>query len=233
LNRLGYHLWFVGFLFVISTAALPLLVWIKQGAGRRPVAGLARLAQRRGGLLVFVVPLAVVRFALQQDAPADDYDWVDFCSYALFFLAGYVLYADERYLRAIRRDRGVHLGLAIAATLYLFATAAGAPVWEWLGARGTMGFYVSWTLWAINGWCWTLAVLAMGMRRLNAAKRWLPYARRALYPFFFLHQPAILLVAFYVVGWDVSLPLKILAVLCGSFALALGLSGLLVRHLAA
>jgi peptidoglycan/LPS O-acetylase OafA/YrhL len=231
LNRLGYHLWFVGFLFVFSVIALPVLLWLSKGAGKRLVGWLAGLAERPGGLLVFAVPLVLVRWLLQRNVLGDDYDWADFVYYMLFFLSGFILYADERFARAIRRDGRLHLLLSIPCTLYLFSSAAGVPVWEWLGSPGTPGFYLSWILWGINSWCWTTVVFRMGMRRLNYTNKWLCYARQASYPFFFLHQPAILLVAFYVVRWPVPLPIKLLAVVAGSFVLSLAVYELLVRCL--
>jgi peptidoglycan/LPS O-acetylase OafA/YrhL len=76
-----------------------------------------------------------------------------------------------------------------------------------------------------------MVVLRMAMRRLNYTNAWLRYARQASYPFFFFHQPAILVVAFYVVRWPVPLPIKLLAVVLGSFVLSLAVYELLVRRL--
>jgi fucose 4-O-acetylase-like acetyltransferase len=48
-NRVGYHLWFVAFLFAFSLLALPVFTWLKNDSGKRFVASFARLATRRGG----------------------------------------------------------------------------------------------------------------------------------------------------------------------------------------
>jgi hypothetical protein len=61
---LSFHLWFLGFLFAYSLMALPLFVWPKKGSGRRVIAWLGRLSERRGGILVFILPLVLVRFIL-------------------------------------------------------------------------------------------------------------------------------------------------------------------------
>jgi hypothetical protein len=45
---LGYHLWFLGYLFVDSLLLLPLFEWLKGEAGRRMVLRLARLSQPPG-----------------------------------------------------------------------------------------------------------------------------------------------------------------------------------------
>jgi len=230
-GRLGYHLWFVGFLFTFSLLALPLCIWLSGDSGRRFVASLARLATLKGGLLPFVIPPVLVRFVLQRSAPSGDYGLADFVFYLLFFIYGYILISDERFMRAVRRDRLLHLILAVPSTLFIFSIAAGVPVYDWMGTRGTAGFYVTWTLHTINGWCWTMLVMHVGMRYLNCTNKWLRYGREASYPFFWVHQPVIIFIAFYVVRWEVSLLIKLLVVVIGSFASSLGLYELPVRRI--
>ena len=231
LNRVGTHLWFVGFLLVFSLIALPVFTWLKNDAGKRFVGWLARLAKWRGGLLVFVIPLVLVRFLLQREVPSDDYGWADFVYFLIFFVAGYILIADERLMRAIRRDWRLHLMLGIPCTLFIFSVAAGVPVYDWLGSPGTLGFYVTWTVWGINSWCWTMVVFYVGMQFLDFSNQWLQYGREASYPFFMVHQPVIILIAYYAVQWEVSLLIKLLVVVIGSFAGSLGLYELLVRRI--
>jgi hypothetical protein len=230
-NRLGIHLWFVGFLFVFSLLALPLFTWLKSGRGRQFVASLARLMSWRGSLILFVVPLVLVRFALQQDVPSDDYGWPDFVYYLLFFISGHIIIADVRFTQAIQRDWKLHLILGVVCTLFIFSVAFGVPVYEWLGARGTPAFYLTWTLWGLNSWCWTMMFLYLGMRHLNFTNKGLQYAREATYPFFFFHQPVIVFIAFYVVQWEVHLTLKLLVVVIGAFTGSLGIYELLIRRI--
>jgi glucan biosynthesis protein C len=230
-NRLGVHLWFVGFLFVFSLLALPVFTWLKNDSGKRFVGSLARLMKWRGSLLLFVIPLVLVRFALQQDVPSDDYGWVDFGYFLLFFISGYILIADERFTQAIRRDWWLHLILGILCTLFIFSVAFGVPIYDWMGSRGTSMFYLAWAVWGLNSWCWTMMFLYLGMRHLNFTNKGLQYAREATYPFFFFHQPVIVFIAFYVVQWEVHLTLKLLVVVIGSFIGSLGIYELLIRRI--
>ena len=96
---------------------------------------------------------------------------------------------------------------------------------------GTLEFYISWTAWGINSWCWTMVMFYVGMRFLDFTNKWLLFAREASYPFFLVHQPAILFIAFYAVQWDASILVKFLVVVIGSFALSLGAYELLVRRI--
>jgi peptidoglycan/LPS O-acetylase OafA/YrhL len=48
-------------------------------------------------------------------------------------------------------------------------------------------------------------------------------------PFYLLHQPVIIVIAYFVVQWDVGITLKLLAILVGSLLVTLGSIELLIR----
>jgi hypothetical protein len=229
-GSLGYHLWFVGFLFAYSLIALPIFLWLKKEGGKKFTRFLARLANRRGGLLVFVIPLSLARIVLQPYFP-DEHNWADFLFLITFFVSGYILICDERFTSAIRRDWLLHLILGTASTLFFFSSAADVPIFEWIESPGSLAFYLTWTVVSLNSWCWTMFIFYIGMRYLDFTDDRLRYGREASYPFFFLHQPVIIFIAFYAVQWDVPLLIKMMIVVIGSLALSLGLYDLLVRRI--
>jgi peptidoglycan/LPS O-acetylase OafA/YrhL len=229
-GALGYHLWFVGFLFVYALIALPIFIWLNQESGKRFVESLTRLTKRRGGLLVFVIAPVLARLVLQPYFPTE-HDWSDFIFMLLFFISGYILIADARFPMAIRRDWQLHLVLGIVCTLFFFSSAADVAVFEWMGSPGTPGFYVVWIAIGVNSWCWTMVFFFVGMRYLDFANRWLKYGREASYPFFMVHQPVIIFIAFYVVQWQVALPIRLSVVVIGSLVVSIGLYELLVRRI--
>jgi hypothetical protein len=157
--------------------------------------------------------------------------WASFLFLLTFFILGYFLIADAQFFQAIRRDWWLHLVLGIVCTFFFFSVAAGVPVWDWLVSPGTLVFYISWAAWGINSWCWTMVMVYVGMRYLDRTNNWLLYGREASYPFYFVHQPVIIVIAFYVVDWDVVLPIQILAVVIGSLVVSLGVYELLVRRI--
>jgi len=71
----------------------------------------------------------------------------------------------------------------------------------------------------------------VGMRFLDYTNKLLQYGREANYPFFWVHQPVVIFIAFYAVQWEVALLIKLLIVMVGSFAVSLGLYDLLVRRI--
>ena len=226
----GYHLWFVGFLFLYALIALPIFLWLVQDSGKRFVASFARLAKWRGGLLLFAIPLILIGYIFQPFLSGYT-GWASFFFMLIFFVFGYILIADERFTQAIRRDWRLHLVLGIICTLFFFSVAAGVPVWDWLVSPGTLEFYISWTAWGINSWCWTMVMMYIGMHYLDHTNKWLQYGREASFPFFWVHQPVIIMIAFYVVQWETSVFLKSLVVVITSFAISLGLVEYIFRRI--
>ena len=228
----GYHLWFLGFLFVYSLIALPLFMWFKRDAGRRTIDWLARLGQRRGGLIVFVIPLVVIQLVLRPNF-GDYGDWADFVTMLAFFVIGYILYADDRFASAVRRDWPLWLAAGVLSTLFILVGVAAGTVTEWMDSPGTPGYYLAWSIWGISGWCWPLFILYVGMRYLNFTNRWLVYGQETILPFYLLHHPVIIVIAFYVVQWNAGITLKYLVVLLGSLLVTLGLIELVIKRVSA
>ena len=228
LGAIGYHMWFLGFLFFFSLLALPLFVWLKGETGRRFVSRLAGLCERRGAILLFILPLALVRLGLQPFFPRLQ-DSAEFFYFGAFFVLGYLLYADERFCRAIRRDWRILLGVGIVAFL---ATTALFMSFEFELEKPPRAFweFLVWGLIAACGWCWTAFVLFIGMRYLDRDSKALRYGQVTLLPFFLLHQPVILAIAYFVVQWEATIAIKLLVVVLGAFAVSIGLTELVIKR---
>lgn len=228
-GALGYHLWFLGFLFSFSLVGLPLFLWLKGERGRRLIDQVAAVARHRGALLLAIVPLAAVRLLLHPLFP-QEHNWADFCFLLLFFVFGYLLYSDERFLHAVRRDWRIHLALGLITAVAGLALVAYTGDLDVESPPSSALDYLFWLLVVIDGWCWTLAVLAIGMRYLDFSYKLLDYGKNAIMPFFAFHQPVIIVVAYYVVQWEVGLPVKLFVVVTGSFLLTLGIYEFLIRR---
>jgi hypothetical protein len=121
--------------------------------------------------------------------------------------------------------------LAIISTLFFFGAGVFDVATEWMETSGTPGFYLLWGMWGVNSWCWTMFMMFIGMRYLDFRNKWLDYGQDIIVPFFLFHQPVIIILAYYVVQWDISLTVKILAVVLGSFFITLGLCEFLIRRI--
>jgi peptidoglycan/LPS O-acetylase OafA/YrhL len=229
-GEVGYHLWFLGFLFCFSLLGLPLFLWLKGQSGQAFVARLASVCTRRGGILVFILPLLLVRLGLKPFFPLEQ-DWGDFFYLMSMFILGFVLYAHEGFLQAIRRDRVILFVMVIVSTVGWAVLALTDESLDPMAAPRTLRDFVLWTVITINCWSWTTLMLFIGMRYLDANSRWLAYGQEAVLPFFLLHQPVIVVLAFYVVQWQAGIPEKLVIVVLGSFVATLAIYELVIRRL--
>jgi len=230
-GALGYHLWFLGFLFSFSMLCLPIFLWLKGEAGQRLLTRLAGMCERRGAILLFFIPLAMVRLALHPFFPSE-HNWADFFVQMTFFLLGFILFAKQGFLEAIRRDWRIHLGVGIVAAAAAMGIALSTGTLDLQAPPRTALDILFWMLISIDAWSWTLFFLFIGMRYLDFTNPTLEYSQEAILPFFIFHQPVIIILAYYAVQWQASLIVKLLFVVIGSFCVTLGIYEFLIRRIA-
>jgi hypothetical protein len=121
------------------------------------------------------------------------------------------------------------LGAGILSTLYFIVTAAAGVALEWMSTPGIPQFYLGWGVFGVNSWCWTMFVLYIGMRFLDFGNKWLQYGGETIMPLFVLHQPVIIVTAYFVIRWEASILVKLLVTVFGSLLMTLGLIELLIK----
>ncbi|MCC7353855.1 MAG: acyltransferase family protein [Anaerolineae bacterium] len=228
-GAVGDHLWFLAFLFCFSLLTLPLFHWLEEEKGQRFVSRMARLWEFRGGVLLFILPLLIVRLGLQPLFP-QYLNWTDFISFLLFCILGYLLFADKRFTQAIRRDWPVTLTIGVAAFLAAAAISMATDEFDLELVPRTPLDWAWWTFFTACSWCWTAFMLFLGMRFLNFSNKWLHYSQEAILPFYVFHLPVIIVIAYFVVQWNVGLVPKLLVVGLGAFAVSLGLYQVIIRR---
>jgi hypothetical protein len=107
---------------------------------------------------------------------------------------------------------------------------AGLPVMTWYETPGIPQFHFLQFFISIIAVCYSLTMLFVGMRFLDFTNRWLRYGQEAALPFFVLHQPVIIVIAFFVVQWDATIAVKLPIVVLSSFVVSVGLYELIVRR---
>jgi len=227
----GYHLWFLGFLFFFALITLPLFLWLKKNTGQSFITWMAKLSEYRGGLLLFIIPLAIIRIIVASFAPIE-HDWADFIYQMGFFTLGYILFADKHFSNAIRKDWWILLVIPTVVILVLLGMyLADIPVMTWYNTPGIPGFYLLQFLGCVIAVCYSLVMLFVGMRFMDFSNKQLRYGQEAALPFFVLHQPVIIVIAFYVVQWEVGIPIKLPVVVASSFIVSIGLYELIIKRI--
>jgi len=77
----------------------------------------------------------------------------------------------------------------------------------------------------------TAFMLFIGMRYLDRDSVALRYGQAAILPFFVVHQPVVLAIAYFVVQWNTGLLPKMLAVAAGSLVATLAIYKLVIRRI--
>ena len=192
---------------------------------------MAKLCEIRGGLLLFIIPLAVIKIPLANFFPLE-HDWADFIFQMGFFALGYILFADERFTNSIRRDWWILLSVATAIVLGLLGMyLAGVPIMTWNYTPGIPQYQILQFIISVIAVCYSLTMLFVGMRFLDFSNKVLRYGQEAALPFFVLHQPVIIVIAFFVVQLEAGILIKLPIVVLSSLAVSIGLYALVIKRI--
>ncbi|MGO9275673.1 MAG: acyltransferase family protein [Terriglobia bacterium] len=226
----GYHLWFLGFLFVYCALALPLFRWLDgTSSGRSFISKLAGWT-RGWRVLAWVVPTALVQMGLRVRFP-NYLDLADFVYWLVFFLYGYLLFADDRFTLAIASQGRTALVIGVLSFLGLVAALYAGPLANWiLRPSASAGFMLFQVLWSLDAWAWVILILSFASRRLDFGSPALDYANEAVLPFYILHEPLVMLIGFFVVSWSAPVQIKFFCLAALSFAATLAVYDLVVKR---
>jgi fucose 4-O-acetylase-like acetyltransferase len=226
----GFHLWFLGFLFLYSLMALPLFRWLKGENGSRFTDILMKLVSKRMSVLMFVLPLALVQILLNPLFPGQN-DWADFFYQFFFFVYGYVLFSDERFLESIQKDWLILICLSIVSSILILSTVVSGFTDSISVPQTLTDLIIRWGVYSINSWFWIISLIVFGIRYLDYQNNLLNYSNQAVMSIYFIHHPVIIGLGFYVVQWDVSIVIKIFGVILGSFVITLGVYELIIKRI--
>ncbi|MEX2500404.1 MAG: acyltransferase [Wenzhouxiangellaceae bacterium] len=202
------HLWYLAYLWsysLVLAGGLLLVRWMPRAAlpdaGWRIPAPLSAMA-----LMLFpTLWLFACLYWLEPrfgDTKALTDDWAQHAQYFPVFVFGFWLARRRQLWDRVVDLRPWTLALALAGLLvYMLLRVAGRvlnpgeigdlPAWNWRA--------ISDSAHALYAWNMLLAILGSGAIWLNRPFRWLPYANRAVYPWYILHQSLIVPLAFFLI----------------------------------
>jgi glucan biosynthesis protein C len=226
-----FHLWFLVDLFLFSIITVPIFITIG-ASGKSVISRLATVFDRPWALvllLVFLIAIVNVFFY-----PAGFWGnrngGFNIVAYLLFFIFGYLIFANPRIMEVIEKMRWIMLGvgvIAILSAVAFFVDELADPIKYF----GTPRFIIAHFIQSLDTWCWLLAILGLGSRFLNRNNRFLSYANEAVLPFYILHQTVIISIGFYVVQWNTGVELKYLTISTTSFIAIMLIYEFLVRRI--
>ena len=229
-GALGYHLWFLGFLFLFSLIAIPIYRWLNGEKGSRFIEILVKLVNKRVGIFLWVIPLALTQIVLNPSFP-DQQDWADFLYHFLFFVYGYVLFMDQKFLKALKKNWWLILFLSFTSSILILSTVSTSFSDPVSAPLSMIDLLIKWGVFSINSWFWTILLLLFGMKYLDFANNLLKYGKQSILPFFLIHHPVIIILAFYIVQWNTNIIIKLLSIMGCSLIITLGLFEVIIKRI--
>jgi len=208
------HLWFVVYLWIYTVALGGVLAWVP---------GLVEWVERKlasalSGVLLLVVPtlvFATCRLVLFPNFPSTHAlfgDWYNHAQFATVFLLGFLLARVEAFWNAIERQRW--LALSLAAVFYLsflavWSIGAGTQHTPLLRLCGGFAY-------GAYQWLCMVAILGFARRWLTADSAARRYLTDAIFPYYIVHQTAIIMIAHALHGQDLPAWLEASIVIAGT-----------------
>jgi len=220
---------------LFSLIALPICRWLNGESGTRFIEILVKLVSKRGSIFLWVIPLAVTQIVLKPSFP-EQHDWADFWYQFLFLVYGYLLFKidrsmDQRLLKALKKDWWLILVFSFVSSVLILSTVSSSTTDLSSAPSSMVDLIIRWGVFSINSWFWTVLLLLFGMKYLGFDNTCLKYGKEAILPFYLIHHPVIIVIAFYVVQWDTSMVIKYLSILGGSFMITIGIFELLIKRI--
>ena len=214
------HLWFIENLFYISLFSVPIVLFFRSERSARLRKTIVCFGSTRYNIVFWAIPLMLIRVCSKIYFPDDSKNILNLSStlfYGYFFLSGIILASCPQLWESLKRYRKTNLWLGmIAVTLfyayYFLPDAIASHYW---------GIATRWSIWhTVSSWVsWSviIALLGYGQVWFVRPSGILKQANEAIYPFYILHQTVIIVLAYYIVQIDASIPLKIVLLLVTTF----------------
>jgi peptidoglycan/LPS O-acetylase OafA/YrhL len=219
---MGIHLWYVEMLFIFSLIFLPLFWLLTRGWGQRILSGLGNALAVPGLVILLTFPLTLILSFVDEGSPLgmDVFGGWGILSHAWFFLSGFVIGSNERLQQNIQRLRWVWLaGATVLTTVQVSNAIVSAP-------GGSFGLKHT----DLLAYLWILTFLSWARQRLNFGTPRLGEANEAVLPFYILHQPVLLSIGYFVVGWAIPDLAKWAIIFVGSLVIIMAIYEYLVRR---
>ncbi|NOU61094.1 acyltransferase family protein [Marinifilum caeruleilacunae] len=225
-NMSWHHLWFILYLFFISMVAIPVISWLRSTNAASFFTFVDKLVSKKGGLLLLVIPILISQLILRPHFPNSTHgfvdDWAYMALYFIFFIYGFIFAKSKMFAQNLIKQRYINLIAAIVATVLLFSR-------NYISENDMWQNYSYLLTSILVAWFVGLAALGFSFKYLNFNSKFRKYANEAIYPFYLLHQPIILLIGFYMKDLEMSIALKAFYLTSLSLVASIGIYVFLIR----
>jgi len=225
-NFSWHHLWFIAYLFVIALIISPFLNMLRSTRFMALVGNLEYLLKKPMGLNIVIIPLLISQVILRNffETETNDLvnDWASFTSYLIFFLAGFILLPIKSIAGSMLRYRGLYLaetGVMMVVMIIVQDQVNSVRTAEVL--YDVAALVMSWTC--------AVSVSGYAMKYIDRNSSFRKTANEAIYPFYLLHQPALVITGYIFVNLSIHVMLKVILIFTSSLILILSVYWFLIR----
>jgi len=210
------HLWFIGYLFILSLVYLPLFTWLIK-TRHNPT--------RENGAWVYLpmVPLLLIEIFLRSHWPGYQNlynDWANLAYYSVLLITGFLLARYPAFEDALHREWKRALVISLVGMALRVPSATGiiiSPVLSYIGL-------------VVAGWGFIVALLGLAHSRLAHTNAVLEYLKESAYPVYILHQAAVVCIGYRIIQLPLGIAAKYALLLAASFAATLAACELVVKR---
>lgn len=208
-NFSWHHLWFLVYLYFISMVFLPLIGFYRSGYYQKFENFMERLAHKKCGLVILFIPVLISQALLRPYFPHETHafidDWASMAMFFLYFIYGFILSGSISIMSSVEQQRRIWLILSIVSTILLFILPGMMKTHEGGSAMyGLISYFMSWVI--------SLAILGYSRKYFNTDHPLRKPLNTAIYPFYLLHQPILIVIAFYVLPLGFPIIVKALTI---------------------
>jgi glucan biosynthesis protein C len=198
---------------LFSLISIPLLIFLRspRSIGFKQLL-LNFLSRPVGILFIPTFVIAITQFLLRPFFPEETHalidDWAFFTFYFCFFLLGSICYSSRELWESVGNNRRHLLTAAIFILIPFYAFyfhLLDLITLPWTDEQVEISFDVTAVF---VSWFWVITVIAFGQHYLNRYRPWLAKLNEGLYPFYILHQTAIITIGYYVCQLDWGIAAK-------------------------
>ena len=200
-NFSWHHLWFIAYLFVIALFIAPFLNFLRGKRFNIFKHRIEKIVTKPFALNIFLIPLFLSQvllrpyFEVGTNALIDD--WASFTYYILFFLSGFILIPVRNIAEAIRKYRWRYMAEMIAAIIMMsviHSVIKSETVAEIIVDASSI----------VLTWSCALTAIGFAKQHFNTNAPLRKLANEAIYPFYLLHQPVIVVAGYYIIRLDIA-----------------------------
>jgi hypothetical protein len=214
------HLWFIEYLFVFALLSIPINMFLQSRLGELIVLNVAKLTKLKGGLFLLVILLIALKIYFSLQHPGDGNKIENLSSsmfYFFFFISGMVFIRSTSIWEATCNQRFYHLIILLTSSIAFYAYYYSPDLSEYMSLN--LRWSIWWLVCCLVAWSALLTILGFAQHYLTKTPKWLRVSNELIYPFYIFHQTVIVLIAYYVIAWETSIPIKIICLLVLSFVI--------------